>query len=164
MISCRCLSVRSVWRKILLYALRELSSHSLVLSTPACSWIIFLLPHLPAPHPLWVHRFFELLARLLSTANTSLNSEGKFDDWTTVLIADIIIPNLVWQAGRTAAALRTVRAVWTVVVLSAPDLRMQTPGLVLTSVPCLEPGCSFSAVGAAQWRPRLGSAHERCRG
>ncbi|XP_028267789.1 dynein assembly factor 5, axonemal [Parambassis ranga] len=50
---------------------------------------------------------FTMLAKLLLDANNTLDSQGHFRDESEKFLCDILLPNLVWQAGRTAAAVRT---------------------------------------------------------
>ncbi|XP_072225810.1 dynein axonemal assembly factor 5-like [Leuresthes tenuis] len=50
---------------------------------------------------------FTMLAKLLLDANNSLDSQGRFRDESEKFLCDILLPNLVWHAGRTAAAVRT---------------------------------------------------------
>ena len=54
-------------------------------------------------------KFFKLLSQLLVKASSTLNSQGKFSQQHVItVIRNIILPNCVWRAGRTAGALRTV--------------------------------------------------------
>ncbi|KAM9744970.1 dynein axonemal assembly factor 5 [Menidia menidia] len=50
---------------------------------------------------------FTMLAKLLLDANNTLDSQGHFHDHAEKFLCDILLPNLVWHAGRTAAAVRT---------------------------------------------------------
>nr|XP_046271608.1 dynein axonemal assembly factor 5-like [Scatophagus argus] len=50
---------------------------------------------------------FTMLAKLLLDATNTLDSQGHFRDESEKFLYDIVLPNLVWQAGRTAAAVRT---------------------------------------------------------
>ncbi|XP_075880316.1 dynein axonemal assembly factor 5 [Nelusetta ayraudi] len=50
---------------------------------------------------------FTMLAKLLLDAPNSLDSQGRFGDEAEKFLCDILLPNLVWHAGRTAAAVRT---------------------------------------------------------
>ncbi|EDV28055.1 uncharacterized protein TRIADDRAFT_53253 [Trichoplax adhaerens] len=52
-------------------------------------------------------KFFTLFSNLLVNANMTLNSEGTFIMYIEGVIADAIISNCVWKAGRAAAAMRT---------------------------------------------------------
>uniref|UniRef100_A0A8C5HLU6 TOG domain-containing protein n=1 Tax=Gouania willdenowi TaxID=441366 RepID=A0A8C5HLU6_GOUWI len=51
-------------------------------------------------------RTFTTLAKLLMDANNTLDSQGHFQDESEKLVCDILLPNLVWHAGRTARASR----------------------------------------------------------
>uniref|UniRef100_A0A3Q2WTL2 Dynein axonemal assembly factor 5 n=2 Tax=Haplochromis burtoni TaxID=8153 RepID=A0A3Q2WTL2_HAPBU len=50
---------------------------------------------------------FTMLAKLLLDANKTLDSQGCFHDDSERFLSDILLPNLVWHAGRIAAAVRT---------------------------------------------------------
>ncbi|ELU05823.1 hypothetical protein CAPTEDRAFT_167239 [Capitella teleta] len=52
-------------------------------------------------------KFFSLLSRLLLNAPKTLNSENRFANYGLMVVRDMILPNCVWKAGRTAAAIRT---------------------------------------------------------
>ena len=58
--------------------------------------------------------FFLLLSKLMLRMGETLDSKQKFGDFTVVVVKDMVIPNLVWRAGRTAAAIRTtaVSCLW----------------------------------------------------
>ncbi|KAI1884449.1 hypothetical protein AGOR_G00226510 [Albula goreensis] len=51
--------------------------------------------------------FFTLLSKLLLDSPNTLDSQRKFCDHLEVFLQELLLPNLVWQAGRTAAAIRT---------------------------------------------------------
>eukprot|EP00045_Choanoeca_perplexa_P009487 m.91812 g.91812 ORF g.91812 m.91812 type:complete len:863 (-) comp14918_c0_seq1:131-2719(-) len=51
-------------------------------------------------------QFFTLLGKLLTSARQSINSTGALDQQAVTLIRDVICPNLAWQAGDKAQALR----------------------------------------------------------
>ncbi|XP_070579266.1 dynein axonemal assembly factor 5-like [Ptychodera flava] len=53
-------------------------------------------------------KLFSLLSRLVTSAGSTVNSQEKFGDFVIVVVKDMIIPNCVWYAGRTAAAVRTI--------------------------------------------------------
>lgn len=59
-------------------------------------------------------KFFSLLSHLLMNAKETVDSQGKFGAVSVDVVKDIIIPNMVWQAGRTASAIRTsaVSCLW----------------------------------------------------
>ncbi|XP_041813590.1 dynein assembly factor 5, axonemal-like [Chelmon rostratus] len=50
---------------------------------------------------------FTMLAKLLLDATNTLDSQGRFRDESEKFLCDILLPNLVWHAGRTSAAVRT---------------------------------------------------------
>lgn len=53
--------------------------------------------------------FFTLLSKLLLNLDQTLNSSKHFgSDYVKIVVCDMIAPNLVWTAGRTAGAIRTV--------------------------------------------------------
>ncbi|XP_067912661.1 dynein axonemal assembly factor 5-like [Heterodontus francisci] len=59
-------------------------------------------------------KVFTMLSKLLLNANETLNSHGHFSSYLETLVRDILVPNLLWHAGRTAAAIRTtaVSCLW----------------------------------------------------
>nr|CAB3252295.1 HEAT repeat-containing protein 2 [Phallusia mammillata] len=53
--------------------------------------------------------FFKLLTKLLLNADKTFDSTQKFSpEFVEGMIRDMIVPNLVWKAGRTTAAVRTI--------------------------------------------------------
>uniref|UniRef100_A0A3Q3IMI8 TOG domain-containing protein n=1 Tax=Monopterus albus TaxID=43700 RepID=A0A3Q3IMI8_MONAL len=50
---------------------------------------------------------FTMLAKLLVDAANTVDSQGHFRDESEKFLCDVLLPNLVWHAGRTAAAVRT---------------------------------------------------------
>ena len=83
-------------------------------------------------------KFSTVLCKLVLSASTTLDSEGKLKDHASVLIKDVLVPNLVWKAGRTNAANRTscVTALWAVLegeFLSKEEMNSLTKDLI----PCL---------------------------
>ncbi|PWA33847.1 hypothetical protein CCH79_00018724 [Gambusia affinis] len=50
---------------------------------------------------------FTMLAKLLLNAKNTLDSQGHFCDESEKFLRDVLLPNLVWHAGRTAGAVRT---------------------------------------------------------
>ncbi|KAJ0001391.1 hypothetical protein NQD34_006411 [Periophthalmus magnuspinnatus] len=48
-----------------------------------------------------------MMAKLLLEAPHTLDSQGLFHEHSEKFLCDILLPNLVWRAGRTAAAVRT---------------------------------------------------------
>ncbi|XP_072337666.1 dynein axonemal assembly factor 5 [Scyliorhinus torazame] len=59
-------------------------------------------------------KVFTMLSKLLLNANETLDSQGHFSSYLEMLVRDILVPNLLWHAGRTAAAIRTtaVSCLW----------------------------------------------------
>uniref|UniRef100_A0ABM5F123 Dynein axonemal assembly factor 5 n=1 Tax=Pogona vitticeps TaxID=103695 RepID=A0ABM5F123_9SAUR len=62
-------------------------------------------------------KLFSTLSQLLLKPNETLNSEGRFCNYLEILIKDILAPNLQWQAGKIAAAIRTtaVSCLWALI-------------------------------------------------
>lgn len=58
--------------------------------------------------------FFALLSRLMLRTGETLNSRHRFAQFAVVVVRDMVLPNLVWKAGRTSAAIRTtaVSCLW----------------------------------------------------
>ncbi|XP_045885477.1 dynein axonemal assembly factor 5-like isoform X1 [Micropterus dolomieu] len=50
---------------------------------------------------------FTMLAKLLLDATNTLDSQGHFREESENFLCDVLLPNLVWHAGRTPAAVRT---------------------------------------------------------
>ncbi|XP_056263167.1 dynein axonemal assembly factor 5 [Pseudoliparis swirei] len=50
---------------------------------------------------------FAMLAKLLLDSTNTLDSKGHFRDESEKFLSDVLLPNLVWRAGRIAAAVRT---------------------------------------------------------
>ena len=59
-------------------------------------------------------KVFSLLSRLVLHADTTVDSTNKFGDFAVVVVKDMVLPNLVWTAGRTASAIRltAVSCLW----------------------------------------------------
>ncbi|XP_072415938.1 dynein axonemal assembly factor 5-like [Chiloscyllium punctatum] len=68
----------------------------------------------PSRDPEMRLKIFTMLSKLLLNANETLNSQGHFSSYLEMLVRDILVPNLLWHAGRTAAAIRTtaVSCLW----------------------------------------------------
>ncbi|KAF6280593.1 dynein axonemal assembly factor 5 [Rhinolophus ferrumequinum] len=95
------------------------------------------LPHLipilssclqPARDPQMRLKLFSALSRVLLRAKETLDSQGQFHSYLDTVIKDILVPNLQWHAGRTAAAIRTaaVSCLWALLsseVLSATQIQ-----------------------------------------
>ncbi|XP_055754346.1 dynein axonemal assembly factor 5-like [Salvelinus fontinalis] len=50
---------------------------------------------------------FTMLSKLLLDATHTLDSQGRFCEHLDVFLLELLLPNLVWKAGSTAAAIRT---------------------------------------------------------
>ncbi|XP_033749456.1 dynein assembly factor 5, axonemal-like [Pecten maximus] len=59
-------------------------------------------------------KFFSLLSKLVMSSSTTIDSQNKFGDFSAIVVKDMVIPNCVWSAGRTAGAIRTtaVSCMW----------------------------------------------------
>ncbi|KAM9305509.1 dynein axonemal assembly factor 5 [Gastrophryne carolinensis] len=64
----------------------------------------------PTKEPQMRLKVFTMLSKLLLKPNETVNSKGFFHVYSETLIKDILVPNLKWHAGRTAAAIRTIAA------------------------------------------------------
>ncbi|CAI9611928.1 unnamed protein product [Staurois parvus] len=53
-------------------------------------------------------KVFTMLSKRLLKPSETVNSKGQFHVHSETLIKDVLVPNLKWQAGRTAAAIRTI--------------------------------------------------------
>ncbi|XP_062820415.1 dynein axonemal assembly factor 5 [Anolis carolinensis] len=72
-------------------------------------------------------KLFMTLSQLLQKPDETVNSQGQFCNYLETVIKDILAPNLQWQAGRTAAAIRTtaVSCLWALIyskLLSAEEM------------------------------------------
>ncbi|XP_061079679.1 dynein axonemal assembly factor 5 [Conger conger] len=61
----------------------------------------------PSRDPEMRLHLFTLLSKLLLDAPNTLDSQGKFSEHLEVFLRELLLPNLEWHAGRTAAAIRT---------------------------------------------------------
>ncbi|XP_029432583.1 dynein assembly factor 5, axonemal [Rhinatrema bivittatum] len=68
----------------------------------------------PTQEPQMRLKLFTMLSKLLLKAHETVNSRGQFHSYVETLIKDMLVPNLQWHAGRTAAAIRTsaVSCLW----------------------------------------------------
>uniref|UniRef100_S4RX24 Dynein axonemal assembly factor 5 n=1 Tax=Petromyzon marinus TaxID=7757 RepID=S4RX24_PETMA len=68
----------------------------------------------PSKEPELRLKVFAVLSKLLLNAQETVNSQGQFAGFLQELVREMIVPNLVWHAGRTAAAIRTtaVSCLW----------------------------------------------------
>ncbi|XP_025779024.1 dynein assembly factor 5, axonemal [Puma concolor] len=95
------------------------------------------LPHLvpvlrsclqPARDPQMRLQLFSSLSRVLLSAKQTVDSQGHFHHYLDTVTKDILVPNLQWHAGKTAAAIRTaaVSCLWALIsseVLSDEQIR-----------------------------------------
>ncbi|KAL4658134.1 dynein assembly factor 5, axonemal [Arapaima gigas] len=61
----------------------------------------------PSRDPEMRLQIFILLSKLLLNASNTLDSQGTFSEHLPVFLPELLMPNLVWHAGRTASAIRT---------------------------------------------------------
>ncbi|XP_051572225.1 dynein axonemal assembly factor 5-like [Myxocyprinus asiaticus] len=50
---------------------------------------------------------FTMMSKLLLDSSNTLDSQGKFGKYMEMVLQDLLLPNLVWRSGRSAAAVRT---------------------------------------------------------
>ncbi|XP_059534686.1 LOW QUALITY PROTEIN: dynein axonemal assembly factor 5-like [Myotis daubentonii] len=72
-------------------------------------------------------RLLSVLSRALLSAKETVDSQGQLHRYLDTVVTDILVPNLQWRAGRTAAAIRTaaVSCLWALIsseVLSATQV------------------------------------------
>ncbi|XP_013865552.1 dynein assembly factor 5, axonemal [Austrofundulus limnaeus] len=79
---------------------------------------------------------FTTLAKLLLDASNTLDSQGCFRDESETFLCNILLPNLAWQAGRTAAAVRTAALSCLLALLHGGSI---TPGQLLSVEEKLSP-------------------------
>ncbi|XP_062945575.1 dynein axonemal assembly factor 5 [Cynocephalus volans] len=73
-------------------------------------------------------KLFSVLSKVLLKPKDTVDSQGQFHRYLETVIKDILVPNLQWHAGRTAAAIRTaaVSCLWALTsseVLSAKQIQ-----------------------------------------
>ncbi|XP_031420649.1 dynein axonemal assembly factor 5 isoform X2 [Clupea harengus] len=61
----------------------------------------------PSRDPEMRLHLFTMLSKMLLNAPHTLDSQGRFHEHVDVFVCECVLPNLVWQGGRTAAAIRT---------------------------------------------------------
>ncbi|XP_041085870.1 dynein assembly factor 5, axonemal-like [Polyodon spathula] len=81
----------------------------------------------PSRDPEMRLQLFTVLSKLLLNASETVNSQGQFPNYLEPLLKDIVVPNLLWHAGRTAAAIRTsaISCLWALLhsgILSAEQM------------------------------------------
>ncbi|KAL6102916.1 dnaaf5 [Pungitius sinensis] len=92
---------------------------------------------------------FTMLAKLLLDASNTLDSKGLFRDESQKFLLDVLLPNLVWRAGRTAAAIRTSALSCLLALLHGGAI---TPGQLL----CLEEKVSPYVLSALEEDSQMG--------
>ncbi|XP_068575096.1 dynein axonemal assembly factor 5-like isoform X1 [Cebidichthys violaceus] len=92
---------------------------------------------------------FTMLAKLLLDATNTLDSQGHFRDESEKFLCDVLLPNLVWRAGRTAAAVRTSAFSCLLALLHGGAI---TPGQLL----CLEEKLSPQVLSALEEDSQMG--------
>ncbi|XP_042542622.1 dynein axonemal assembly factor 5 isoform X3 [Dipodomys spectabilis] len=71
----------------------------------------------PTADPHMRLKLFSVLSTVLLRPDDTINSQGQFHGHLETVLKDILVPNLQWQAGRTAAAIRTatVSCLWALI-------------------------------------------------
>uniref|UniRef100_A0A8C4GNC1 Dynein axonemal assembly factor 5 n=1 Tax=Dicentrarchus labrax TaxID=13489 RepID=A0A8C4GNC1_DICLA len=92
---------------------------------------------------------FTMFAKLLLDAANTLDSQGHFRDESEKFLCDVLLPNLVWRAGRTAAAVRTSALSCLLALLHGGAI---TPGQLL----CLEEKLSPLVLSALEEDSQMG--------
>ncbi|XP_057605616.1 dynein axonemal assembly factor 5 [Hippopotamus amphibius kiboko] len=97
----------------------------------------------PARDPPMRLRLFSTLTGVLLGARETVDSQGQFHGYLDTLVKDIFVPNLQWQAGRTAAAIRTaaVSCLWALIssgVLSDEQMQEVQEALLPEMLAALE--------------------------
>ncbi|XP_058013796.1 dynein axonemal assembly factor 5 [Ahaetulla prasina] len=88
-------------------------------------------------------KLFSILSQLLQNPGETVDSKGQFGNYLEIVIKDILSPNLQWQAGRTAAAIRTtaVACLWALIyseLLSPEELQNVEDALMPQIIVTLE--------------------------
>ncbi|KAM6905310.1 dynein axonemal assembly factor 5 [Xenentodon cancila] len=91
---------------------------------------------------------FTMLAKLLLDSKSTLDSQGHFQDEAEKFLCNILLPNLVWHAGRTAAAVRTAALSCLLALLHGGAI---APGQLL----CLEEKLSPQVLSALEEDSRM---------
>ncbi|KAM7386886.1 hypothetical protein PAMA_009488 [Pampus argenteus] len=92
---------------------------------------------------------FTMLAKLLLDAGNTLDSQGHFRNESARFLCDVLLPNLVWHAGRTAAAVRTSALSCVLALLHGGAI---TPGQLL----CMEDKLSPQLLSALDEDSQMG--------
>uniref|UniRef100_A0A8C1HUQ8 Dynein axonemal assembly factor 5 n=1 Tax=Cyprinus carpio carpio TaxID=630221 RepID=A0A8C1HUQ8_CYPCA len=61
----------------------------------------------PSRDPEMRLHIFTMLSKLLLDSSNTLDSQGRFAEYMELVLQDLLLPNLVWRSGRSAAAVRT---------------------------------------------------------
>uniref|UniRef100_A0A671MPT5 Dynein assembly factor 5, axonemal-like n=1 Tax=Sinocyclocheilus anshuiensis TaxID=1608454 RepID=A0A671MPT5_9TELE len=61
----------------------------------------------PSRDPEMRLHIFTMLSKLLLDSSNTLDSQGRFAEYMELVLQDLLLPNLVWRLGRSAAAVRT---------------------------------------------------------
>ncbi|XP_030201479.1 dynein assembly factor 5, axonemal [Gadus morhua] len=86
---------------------------------------------------------FTMLAKLLLDVGSNLDSQGCFGAAAEGFLCEVLLPNLVWQGGRTAGALRTAALSCLLALLHGGSL---TPGQLL----CVEQKLCSTLLGGLE--------------
>ncbi|CAH3199000.1 unnamed protein product [Porites evermanni] len=86
---------------------------------------------------------FSLLSRLLMNASQSVESKNAFSSHSVTVVQKLVIPNCVWQAGRTAAAVRSaaISCLWALLnsnLLSSQYAAQVMKDLLTQLITCLD--------------------------
>ncbi|RXM30209.1 Dynein assembly factor 5, axonemal [Acipenser ruthenus] len=86
----------------------------------------------PSRDPEMRLQLLTVLSKLLLNASETVNSQGQFPNYLEPFLKDIVVPNLLWHAGRTAAAIRTsaISCLWALLhsgALSGKQVNQTTP-------------------------------------
>ncbi|XP_045316654.1 dynein axonemal assembly factor 5 isoform X1 [Leopardus geoffroyi] len=122
------------------------------------------LPHLvpvlrsclqPARDPQMRLRLFSSLSRVLLSAKQTVDSQGHFHHYLDTVTKDILVPNLQWHAGKTAAAIRTaaVSCLWALIsseVLSDEQIRKVQETLMPQILTSLEEDSQMTRLTSCQ--------------
>uniref|UniRef100_A0A672RML2 Dynein assembly factor 5, axonemal-like n=1 Tax=Sinocyclocheilus grahami TaxID=75366 RepID=A0A672RML2_SINGR len=61
----------------------------------------------PSRDPEMRLHIFTMLSKLLLDSSNTLDSQGRFAEYMELVMQDLLLPNLVWRSGRSAAAVRS---------------------------------------------------------
>ncbi|CAH3109869.1 unnamed protein product [Porites lobata] len=88
-------------------------------------------------------KMFSLLSRLLMNPSQSVESKNAFSSHSVTVVQKLVIRNCVWQAGRTAAAVRSaaISCLWALLnsnLLSSQDASQVMKDLLTQLITCLD--------------------------